>query len=456
MGSDVDGLWGLYGFRDNPYRFTELTPDQFDDGLYTSRGRAEAEFASAVTDANGGVLVISGDYGTGKTSFANILQHRLFNGTAGFGLRPMPAYERTSFQKGDSPTILARRILENVIRSVERHCSVYHLKVPSETRRYKNWVFGGATQAANLAGVGLTVSPVMTSTVEACCEILNNIVNECRLKLKVDGLFICLDNAENLEDIGTLSILLKDIRDSLLSIPKIWWIIIGQSDLYHQIERHNAAIAERIVGSGIQLDRLDVEEFHALIERRVRGYGKRPGAKAPLSRNIHNLLHEAAADQIRFALHLGHTVLYNLNRKMYQFVEQQYSDLGRRPEGKKLLLDVLSLLRDRMGGADAFPDEYVMSEIELISRGALRRLLLPLQVCKALQLLSEAPFTQEQFLKIAGEQFSSFEYLDQLTKDRVVKKIDGDTPSWSLRHHAALLARLGDLASAAGAAHGCS
>lgn len=444
MDRSSQGLWDIYGFKDNPYRFTPLTANAFDDELYACRGDAEAHFASSVTDAGGGVVVISGDVGTGKTSFANVLQHRILNGTAGFGSRPIPSYYPTAFEKGDRSVLFARKVVENTIRSVREYCRIYRNdKVPAETKRYYDWLFGGATQALQVAGMGRTVSAVSAATVEICSDILANIAEECFNVLGVDGLFVCLDNAETLSP-DSLAELLKDIRDSLLSIRRIWWIIIGPSDLYSQIQKHNVAVAQRIVGNGIELENLTGSEFHGLIQRRIRAYGKRDEAQAPLSLRTHQLLHDAAAGELRFALKTGHDILTDLNAQMYKFVQDRYRLQGKQPSSVAMLRDVQALLKERMGGADTFSDDHVDAAIERISAKALKSLPLPTQILMALQELSKEPFSLKEFShQGVGDTFASIEYLDGLSKERVLQRLDSaDEPRWALRHHAALLASL--------------
>lgn len=440
-------LWNLYGFSANPYRFTPLEASPFDDELYESRGEAESQFASSVTDAAGGVVVISGDLGTGKTSFANILQHRILNGTAGFGLRPLPCYFPSQFVKTDNAATIARKAVDNTIRSVKKYCELHRSnKLPSETKRYNDWLFGGATQQFAIAGTGRTVSPVSAATVEVCADILATIADECHREVGVDGIFVCLDNAET---IGTqnLTELLKELRDSLLSLPRIWWIIIGPSDLYSQIQQHNKSVSQRIVGQGIELDCLTGQGFHDLIQRRVRAYGTRPDAKAPLSPKVHQRLHDAAAGELRFALKMGNDILVELNAQMYQFVKDQYVAQGKKPQSAAILSGVKSLLKERMGGSEYFPDSYTDSTIAHICTKALRHLNLQQTLTSALQNIGTDSFSVNDLSRLGvPDEFANAEYLETLHTAEVIRKIGaGHSDLWALRRHAYLLCGMGKL-----------
>ena len=442
-------LWDLYGFTANPYRLTPLEASDFDDDLYESRGDAEAQFASSVTDAAGGVLVISGDLGTGKTSFANVLQHRILNRSAGFGLRPLPCYFPSQLVKTDNAASIARKAVDNTIRSVKKYCEVYRSnKLPSETKRYSDWLFGGATQQIAIAGTGRTVSPVSAATVEVCADILATIADECSREVGVDGLFICLDNAEIL-GVNNLTELLKELRDSLLSLPRIWWILIGPSDLYSQIQQHNKSVSQRIVGQGIELDSLTGQGFHDLIQRRVRAYGKRPEAKAPLSPNVHQRLHDAAAGELRFALKMGNDILVQLNAQMYQFLKDQYIAQGKKPQSAAILSGVKSLLKERMGGNEHFPDSYSDSTIAQTCAKALRHLKLHPALTSALQQVRIESFSVNDLTHLGvPDEFANANYLETLNAAEVLRKVGaGASDLWAVRRHAYLLSEMGRLAA---------
>jgi len=443
-------LWDLYGFSANPYRYTPLEASAFDDALYESRGDAESQFASSVTDVAGGVLVISGDLGTGKTSFANVLQHRMLAGTAGFGLRPLPSFFPSQFVRNENATTFARKVVENTIRSVKKYCEIHRSnKLPAETKRYHDWLFGGATQAVAIAGTGRTVSPVSATTVEVCADILGKIADEFYREAGVDGLFICLDNAESI-GADNLAELLKDLRDSLLSLPRIWWIIIGPSNLYAQIQEHNKAVSQRIIGQGIELDCLTGQGFHDLIQRRVRAYGIRPEAKAPLSQNVHQRLHDAAAGELRFSLKMGHDALVEMNAQMYKYVQDQYTSQGKKPQTAAILSGVKALLKERMGGTEQFPDSYTDAAIVKTSVKALRRLDLQAHLAAALQQLGAQTFSLSDLTNLGvPDGLANAECLETLVAAGVVRNVQStQSKKWALKHHAHILAGMSKLAAA--------
>jgi Cdc6-like AAA superfamily ATPase len=113
------------------------------------------------------------------------------------------------------------------------------------------------------------------------------------------GVFIVLDNIENLED-QELSDILITFRDTLFSIPKIWWVIIGQSGLGSLIQTLDPRVSDRLSGTGLELKPISLESFHKAIEGRVARFHAEQGGKAPLTKKIHEHLYKASHGEIRF------------------------------------------------------------------------------------------------------------------------------------------------------------
>jgi len=98
-------------------------------------------------------------------------------------------------------------------------------------------------------------------------------------------------------------------RDTLFTIEGIWWVLIGQSGLYRQIDQIDRRVSQRISGSGVELSHFTLEEFHKMIEQRVQVYKHRDDAKSPLSKHIHDLLFQASCGEIRFVFDTANTLV---------------------------------------------------------------------------------------------------------------------------------------------------
>jgi len=113
-----------------------------------------------------------------------------------------------------------------------------------------------------------------------------------------------LDNAESLSK-EKLNELLIAYRDTLFSIDYVWWVLIGKSGLYTSISRFDQRISQRISGHGVEIPPPSAEEFHALLDRRVKEYRQNPSAVSPLSEAVHSLLFNASKGALRFVLNAG-------------------------------------------------------------------------------------------------------------------------------------------------------
>ena len=88
--------------------------------------------------------------------------------------------------------------------------------------------------------------------------------------------------------------MLISFRDTLFSIPNLWWVLIGQSGLGSLIQSLDPRVFERISGSGIEVRPIELDELDKAIAIRVSRFHKSGSAKAPLPIETHKQLFEAS------------------------------------------------------------------------------------------------------------------------------------------------------------------
>lgn len=273
---------------------------------------------------DGSFVVVSGDIGIGKTSFVNVQQHILASGLAGWGPRLLPCLRITPLMLEDDPTSLARRIVDATVQNIEAYCTLKKMRLPAECEVVRNWLSHRPTPSSyqitlGTAGFGRSwaLPPVGDATLETWRNILEALAREVRTFPDIDGFIICLDNAETLPH-SQLARLLMSYRDIMFVIKGIWWIMIGQSGLYKEIDAIDRRVSQRISGSGVELSHFKSPEFHDLIERRIRVYRNRDDAVSPLSMDIHDLLFKAAFGEIRFVFDTANTLIQQIVTKVRQ------------------------------------------------------------------------------------------------------------------------------------------
>jgi hypothetical protein len=310
-------IWQELGFCSTPYHTHPLKPTDDDVLLHVARTRESAEFLTQIEHVGGGITIISGDVGLGKTSFLNVHQRLLAANQAGVALRLLINHDITGVTADDTAESLARHLTFNLVSSIVKECVAKQQPVPKEAERIQKWMsheskrshVGGSIQILGSgfsAEHGSSETPIDDMRLENWKNILGLLVAEAKTCLGLHGVIIAIDNTETLP-IDELVKILMSYRDTLFVVDDIWWIIIGRKNLYSQIANRDPRVSQRILGSGIELRPLNSEELHELVEKRIRGLridspGRKKPAKSPLSPQIHKLLYAASCGQPRYML----------------------------------------------------------------------------------------------------------------------------------------------------------
>src|SRR6187401_2143834 len=97
------------------------------------------------------------------------------------------------------------------------------------------------------------------ASLEMIVDVTATVVHEGVKNFEALSLIIVLDNIENLDD-ESLKNNLMSFRDTLFSIPNLYWILIGQSGLDSLIQTLDQRVFQRITGS-IELSPISTEEL---------------------------------------------------------------------------------------------------------------------------------------------------------------------------------------------------
>lgn len=310
-------MWDALGFRESPYNTNPLKVNIEDVSLLVGRETDSIEFCTALETAPNGVIVISGDPGVGKTSFFNVQQHLLEGGTSLCGPRLLAARFLCPVQPDDDPRILAIRALDTAFRSVHTYCLQNELALPPETEKIGKWLRSSGSAGFDIGiqilgcggniGRNVQIQSISEVSFEGISDAIACISSEVTNRLGYDGLFICLDNLENLDD-ETLARILISYRDTLFSINNIWWVLIGQSGLGSLIQALDRRVFDRIVGSGLEILPIPLETLDEAINIRVRRFHHSPTGIAPLPISIHQALFEASYGEMRFTFKYSNSI----------------------------------------------------------------------------------------------------------------------------------------------------
>ena len=261
-------------------------------------------------------------------------------------------------QPTDSARDVALRTLHALHHNVVQFCAAQQIDIPKRTKAIGQWLGGKGGDSFSfgleILGFGgsygreVQLPSVTNVTFEGIQDALAAIVSEIVVELKMDGVFSILDNVENLED-QQLADLLITFRDTLFSIPRIWWVVIGQSGLGSLIQALDPRVSERIAGTGFEFTPITLEELETAIERRVARFHAKGAGKAPLPSSVHSHLYNASHGEIRFVLKYSDAIctrfvtairvgsLHELKKDLPQMKSEQVEQLYNEAVGRVLI-----------------------------------------------------------------------------------------------------------------------
>lgn len=277
------------------------------------------ELCTLLETSRQGVIVLSGPPGVGKTSFLNIQQYLLETKTARYGPHVLAARHLCPIQTDDTVWDIALRVVHMLSRSIEDYCLLAGIPLPPETAKVKAWLsqkgMAGVALGLSIMGFGMNVGRevripnVKETTYEGLQDVIEGLVAEATCALGFSGVFIVLDNIENLDSKQTTALLMT-FRDTLFTVPNAYWILIGQSGLGSLIQTIDPRVSERLIGSGLELKPIQFSELELAIDKRVKRFHRESDGdgKPPLATAIHQHLFDASLGEIRFVFKYGSTI----------------------------------------------------------------------------------------------------------------------------------------------------
>lgn len=309
-------MWNSLGFRESPYNTNPLRPKHEDVELLVGRSNEAIELCTILETSTSGILVLSGSPGVGKTSFFNVQQYKMENKLSPFGPQVLAARNLCPVQPQDDVREIAKRALDSLYRSILAYCNEKNHQIPAQTKKIGKWLDGTSTAVdlgLTIGGVGgsigrsVTLPPISNATFEALADAVCALSSEVDNYLHKDCAVIALDNIENLDE-KTLGNILISFRDTLFSVPNLWWVLVGQSGLGSLIQSLDPRVFERTAGSGIEIKPIELEEMHEAISLRVKKFHRSRNGAAPLSKKMHEKLYTASFGEMRFVFKYSNSI----------------------------------------------------------------------------------------------------------------------------------------------------
>ena len=247
--------------------------------------------------------------------------------------------------------------------------------------------------------------------------------------------------------------MLISFRDTLFSIPNVWWVLIGQSGLGSLIQSLDPRVFERTTGSGIEIRPIEIGELHEAIAVRVSRFHNSRQGKSPLTEETHKRLYEASFGEMRFVLKYSNSIC----AKFVEGVRQGVLSLPaiktaqNKPEFKKKFEDAINSSIGKMLINNQLTHTQAASHLRKIVESELSGLYLSakeMAVLEALGKTGQARASDFKSFPVRSMQDFSSNYLSKLHRQNLLtRKQEGRTVTYRLRGIAQLSHSFGLLAT---------
>lgn len=325
----MESFWNRLGLEDNPYDPRPLTLSDKDRKLFVGRTQELAQLKTLVSGNKGGIVIIEGEVGVGKTSFVNIFQHDKWKGA-----KLLPSFERIELSDNTNSVNFMLSVFSNMIFNLEKIDNSSLLKRPGIHKESKSLVartiesgWGGSVSVFG-AGVGIAqrkaISQPSTVVLPTILDAMNRWIDFVINKIGYSSIIVPIDNFDIVQE-NIIIDFLNSIRDTLIGRPNIWWIIVGQKGLFSLIEKKSHRVSEIITGKPVILESLSLDEIHEMIDLRYKNL-KKKSVEPIVPSEIIDILYEVSKGEARYILK--------------RITDMTYSFVGEFPSERKIPLEV--------------------------------------------------------------------------------------------------------------------
>jgi hypothetical protein len=300
----MGNIWADLGLDDNPYDPRPLSIDAQDRKLFVGRTEALNEFNTLLSSTKGGIVIVEGGVGVGKTSFVNI---GLYDKCKSDNYLPCDKIELD----GNMDIVqFVLSVFSNMFHSIEKYDKTGRLdKFPihTEARTLLNQTiqssWGGNIQILGTGGGGgrqrsvtAPVAVILSSIIPVMNKWMDFVIN----KLNYSAIIVPIDNLDIIDDVQIVDFLNK-VRDTLMGFHGIWWILVGKPNLFSLLEGKANRVSEMVTGNPIKLNPLSKKEVHEMIKLRIKNLSKNK-ITPPIPDKVIDILYDVSKGEARYIL----------------------------------------------------------------------------------------------------------------------------------------------------------
>lgn len=304
--ADNENVWEWFGFKKNPYDFQALGVSKDDRELFVGRESELPRLSTPLASDVGGMAVVEGRVGVGKTSFVNAVQYDKWQSRS-----CLPSFQVLQVQPNTDPIGFILSAFSTCIGSLE-------LSNPGDTDGDKDlragkamvtqmltagWSFSGGLNVGLVggqAGVGKTPAPS-----SPLLPVMPNILNvagkwfDAAGRLGWSKFAVPVNNLDMLDDDSAVSFM-NVVRDYMVTFSKkgVWWILIAKDGFTRTVEAKAHRVSEVFTGLPIKLNPLSLAEVAEAIGARVEKYGV-GATEGPVPGEIVSWLYQLSDGEVR-------------------------------------------------------------------------------------------------------------------------------------------------------------
>ena len=308
-------VWTDFGFRESPYSTTPVPSTAEGERLLVGRDQ-DLNTLRMYLSSSALHPTIEGDNGVGKTSLISIAGYQLRQQYASGGTSQalIPVGEVFQLTPGDTVATLTRKVLFAVAQAfIQNHESLKRggHNVP-DVGKVEDWLnqatFLGGGGGASILGIGgnvaRTTSPNTTSGFSEAGfpALMRKWLSDCFPSLDAGGFICVIDNLELLETSRAARTLLEAMRDEVLGLPGLRWVLCGARGIVRTTA--SSPRLEGRLGSPLEISPVPDEFASAVVARRTESYRISENAIAPVGPDgfghLYDLLHRNLRNALKF------------------------------------------------------------------------------------------------------------------------------------------------------------
>jgi hypothetical protein len=294
-------VWSSLGLTDNPYNSLPITSDELGEKLLVGREEELRALTISLLALNTHPTLEGGN-GVGKTSLVSVAGYRLFKAYLDSGSRfVLPLQKNFQLSINENVAAFRVKVFLQVVQALISNRNYFHADFPCpEFSSLERWrkslrsIVGSSEMEGSEPSDGESAG-----LLDAIDEVKTWL--EETFQGSQAGFFLCvIDNLELLETSSDAKALLEEMRDEVLNIPGLRWVLCGARGIVRSVASTGRLVG--FLGDPIEILPVRDEYIGALIEARLEAFKGEGNVSAPVEVDGFLKLYHIGHKNLRIAM----------------------------------------------------------------------------------------------------------------------------------------------------------